>query len=224
MKLAIFGATGVVGSALLNQALDAGHHVQVLARTPAKITRTAHNLTVIPGDAKDPGAVAATVAGCDAALSTLGGFADPDSIRIGTALITAALRDAGIQRIIIMQGFHLDFPGDPNNVGRKLVLPLLRLGSRTLIADSRAMAIAIQASDLDWTVIRAPRVTRRPATGSTRVGQLRIGPWNSVTNEDVADLMLRCLTDPATIRTAPMIANGSTLLGGVKTLGQIRGS
>lgn len=210
MKLALFGATGTTGTALLDQALDAGHDVRALARTPAKISRTDPRLTVIAGDAKDPAAVAATVTGCDAVLTALGGLADSDSIRVGTALITSAMHQAGLRRIVIIQGFHLDFPGDPGNLGRKAILPLLWLGSRTLIGDSRAMASAIQASDLDWTVIRAPRITRGGPTGRARTGHLRLGPFNSVTNGNIAELALRSLTDAGTIGTAPMIANGGT--------------
>ena len=208
MKLALFGATGTTGTALLEQALDAGHNVRVLARAPAKISRVSPRLTVLAGDAKDPAAVAAAVTGCDAVLTALGGFADTDSIRVGTAQISSAMHQAGLRRIVIVQGFHLDFPGDPRNPGRKAILPLLWLGSRTLISDSRAMASAIQASDLDWTVIRVPRITRGGPTGHARTGQLRLGPFSSVTNADIADLALRCLPDAATIGTAPMIANG----------------
>ena len=35
-----------------------------------------------------------------------------------------------------------------------------------------------------------------------------LGPWNTVTTSDVADFMLRCLDDAATVGTAPMIAAG----------------
>jgi hypothetical protein len=75
------------------------------------------------------------------------------------------------------------------------------------------MATAVRASGLDWTVVRAPRITRGESTGTARVGALAIGPWHSVVNADVADLVLRCLDDPATIGTAPMIASGSSRAG-----------
>jgi putative NADH-flavin reductase len=207
MKLALFGATGTVGTALLAQALEAGHEVRVLARTPEKINRRDGALTVLTGNAKDPAAVAATIEGCDAVLTALGGFGDSDSIRIGTAVIGSAMRDAGIRRIVIVQGFHLDFPGDHRNLGRKTILPLLWLGSRTLIGDSRAMASAVRASDLEWTVVRAPRITRGASTGKARSGHLKLGPLSSVTNGDVAGLVLRSLGDATTVGTAPMIAN-----------------
>jgi uncharacterized protein YbjT (DUF2867 family) len=223
MKLAIFGATGTTGSALVAKALTAGHELRVLARTPSKVTRADRRLTVIEGNAKDPAAVRDTLAGAGAVVSMLGGFADPDSIRVGTAQITTAMTEAGLRRIVIVQGFHLDFPGDPHNLGRKLILPMLRLGSRTLIADSRAMANSVRQSGLDWTVVRTPRITRGESTGAARTGALAIGPWNSVVNADVADLVLRCLDDPATIGTAPMIANGrgQSVLGVLRTVHDI---
>ena len=59
-------------------------------------------------------------------------------------------------------------------------------------------------------VIRAPRITRGGPTDRARVGQLKLGPFNSVSNADIAELALRSLTDAATIGTAPMIANGGT--------------
>ena len=214
MKLAIFGATGTVGVPLVAQALDAGHEVRVLVRDPAKVTRSHPSLTVLTGDAKDPEAVVATVAGSDAVLSALGGFADSDSIRVGTALITAAMHEAGLRRLVVVQGFHLDFPGDPRNVGRTLILPLLWFGSRTLIADSRSMARQLAASELDWTLVRVPRITNGASTGRARVGQLRLGPLNSVANSDVARVALAALPNPTTFGTAPMVANAGTHLLG----------
>lgn len=208
MKLAVFGATGTVGSSLTGKALAAGHDLRVLARTPGKITQTDTALAVLPGDVKDRQAVQRVVADADAVVSMLGGFANTDSIRVGTALITSVMAELEIRRIVIVQGYHLDFPGDPHNLGRKLILPMLHLGSRSLIPDSRAMASAVQASDLDWTVVRVPRITRGPSTERVRIGTLKLGPWDSVVNADVADLVLQCLSDPATFRTAPMIANG----------------
>jgi putative NADH-flavin reductase len=222
MKLAVFGATGTVGSALVDKALAAGHELSVLARTPSKIPRTAEGLRVVTGDARDPDAVRRTIAGSDAVVSMLGGFADTDSIRVGTALISSAMGEARIRRLVVVQGYHLDFPGDPHNVGRKLILPMLYLGSRTLISDSRAMATAIQSSDLDWTLIRAPRITRGRSTGKVRIGALPLGPWDSVVNADVADLVLRCLGDADTVRTAPMIAGGASGAAGLGWLWTMR--
>jgi uncharacterized protein YbjT (DUF2867 family) len=201
MRLAIFGGTGTVGSALLPQAVAAGHSVRVLARTPGKVLA---DVDIIQGNANDLDDVTKTVSGCAAVLTTLGGTKDPGSMNYGTANIITAMQAEGIERLIVMQGFHLPFPGDPENLGRKLIVPMLRVMSRTLIPHSRAMAAAVQASGLQWTVVRAPRVVVAPH-GAYRTGIFRLGPWSSVTNGDVAHLMLSCLAAESHIHEAPMI-------------------
>lgn len=208
MRVAIFGATGTVGSALLTQALDAGHDVRVLARTPTKLEKASPRMTVVSGDVRDLGVVGQTVAGCDAVLSTLGTTSrhDPDVRRVGTANIIAAMGEHGIRRLVVMGGFHLPFPGDPHSLGSKLIVPIIRLMG-VVVADTTAMSAAIQASDLDWTLVRAPRVIDQKRPAATRTGILKLGPWSKVSRANVAGFMLRCLTDPASIGQAPMICN-----------------
>jgi uncharacterized protein YbjT (DUF2867 family) len=208
MKLAIFGATGTVGSELLRQALDAGYDVRALVRTPSKLPSHSSQLTLVQGNVRDPAAVNRTLDGCDAVLSTLGATDkhDPDVRRTGTANIIAAMHEHRIRRLVIMGGFHLPFPGDPHNLGRRLIVPILRL-SKHLLDDTTAMGAVVQASDLDWTVVRTPRVARsdRPAPACT--GTLKLGPWSKVTRGNVAGFMLNCLTDDTYVRRAPMICD-----------------
>lgn len=42
------------------------------------------------------------------------------------------------------------------------------------------MGVAILASDLDWTLVRTPRVVGRRTDGRARTGQLTLGPWSKV--------------------------------------------
>ena len=207
MRLAIFGGTGTVGSVLLRQTLETGHEARVLVRTPSKLNLEDARLTVVEGSVKDPAAVEQTLTGSEAVLSALGasGKDDPDTRRTGTANIMAAMHEAGIRRLIVMGGFHLHFPGDPGNLGQKLIVPILRL-SRNLVEDTTAMGALVQASDLDWTMVRSPRVVRRQDNGSYRTGNLKLGPWSKVTRADVASFMLRCLSENSYIRQAPMVS------------------
>jgi hypothetical protein len=208
MKLAIFGATGRVGGELLSQSLKAGHEVRALARTPSKLDSDHLRLTIVRGDTSDPAAVKHALSGCEAVLSTLGATSkdDPKTRRVGTANIMAAMHENGIRRLVVMGGFHLHCPGDPGNVGQKLIVPLLRL-SRNLIEDTTGMGAMVLASELDWTLVRSPRVVRAIHTGTYRTGPLRLGPWNKVTRGHVAAFMLQCLSDRTHIRQAPMISD-----------------
>jgi len=214
MRLAIFGATGTVGSELVAQALCGGHGVRVLARTPSKLPTRHPQLAVVEGTVKDAAAIGRTLTGCDAVLSALGATDkhDPDVRRTGTAKIIAGMHESGIRRLVVMGGFHLPFPGDPDNVGRKLIVPILRL-SKHLVEDTTAMGVLIQASDLDWTVVRAPRVTRSRSSAPSRTGILELGPWSKVTRANVAAFMLDCLSDDASIRRAPMVCDGRATTG-----------
>ncbi|RZL07091.1 MAG: NAD-dependent epimerase/dehydratase family protein, partial [Hymenobacter sp.] len=69
MKIALIGATGFVGSRLLTEALDRGHQVTAILRTPAKLTVQNENLTVVAGDVTQPDQLAEQLAGHDIVLS-----------------------------------------------------------------------------------------------------------------------------------------------------------
>ena len=68
MKIALIGATGFVGSALVTELLQRGHQVTALARNPAKV-QARPNLGAKALDAYDPDAVSAAVQGHDAVVS-----------------------------------------------------------------------------------------------------------------------------------------------------------
>jgi putative NADH-flavin reductase len=209
LRIALFGATGTVGSELLAQALDAGHEVQALVRNPSQLPTRDTQAVIVRGDVRDLAAVEETVQGCRAVLSTLGASdrRDPDVRLVGTANIIAAMRRHGLRRLLVMGGFHLSFPGDPDNLGRKLILPFLRLLSAHLIEDTTAMGSLILASDIEWTVVRAPRVAASTRPALARTGTLELGPWSKVTRANVASFMLRCLADETHVRQAPMICD-----------------
>jgi putative NADH-flavin reductase len=208
MKVAIFGATGRVGSELLSQAIATGHDVRVLVRTPAKLDGQAGRCTVLQGDVKDADAVKETLAGCEAVLSALGanGRDAADTRRTGTANVMAAMRSSDMRRFVVVGGFHLHVPGDPANLGQRLILPILRL-SKNLVEDTTAMGTVVLESDLDWTLVRIPRVVQGRPTHRLRTGTLKLGPWSKVTRGDVASFMLRCLADNAYVREAPMVCS-----------------
>lgn len=53
-NVVLIGASGFVGSAILNEALNRGHKVTAVVLNPEKITVSNTNLTVIMADATDP--------------------------------------------------------------------------------------------------------------------------------------------------------------------------
>lgn len=84
------------------------------------------------------------------------------------------MREQSIRRIVVMGGFHLPVPGDLDNVGRKLIVPIIKLMG-IVVEDTTAMSALVQASELDWTLVRAPRVVDRQRPTTTRTGTLKLG-------------------------------------------------
>ena len=94
MRIALFGATGRVGSRLLEYALADGHTVRALARDPTKLEPLAcAGLTVITGDVLDHAAVHATIFDADAVISTLGG----DGLQVPCSAIIECFADCSLQ-------------------------------------------------------------------------------------------------------------------------------
>lgn len=96
VKIALLGGTGGCGSAFLQYALDAGHTIVMLARSPSKVTTTHQNLIVVEGDgtnAKDVSLLCSD--GVDVLVSCAG------SARIMESLATncvAACKEHNIDR------------------------------------------------------------------------------------------------------------------------------
>ena len=90
---------------------------------------------------------------------------------------------------------------------RNLLSPLIKTILRKHYADLALMEDLLRDSGLDWTIVRPPRLTDKPLTGTYRTayGQnLRRGLF--ISRADVADLMLRVLGQPETIKQAIGIA------------------
>ena len=208
MRLALFGATGKAGGAILHQAHVAGYKIHALARSSGKLDRDGQSLAMTIGDVRDLAAAERVVEGADAVVSAIGGTspANPAVLQQGTAAILTAMKRHGVRRLIVIQGFHLPFPADPHNFGRPMMGAVLRVWNRHLSADSYRMAAVLTGSDLDWTLIRMPRLTPGLPGEDYRVGQLALGPWSTVTTGQVAHFTLSCLATGSFVRQAPMIA------------------
>ena len=223
MKLAIFAATGGIGGQLLQQAVAAGHDVTAVARSPEKLPPSWNGVRVVQADLArpEPGRLESAVAGADAVLSGLGPrpMADAGVAAHGTEAIVRAMQATGVRRILVVSAAPnstVPSPGRPNPPRRdpgegffmrNLFTPLIKVVLRQRYGDLALMEDLLRESELDWTVLRPPRLTNGPLTGKYRTafGQnLRRGAL--ISRADVADAMLAAVEQPATIRQAIGIA------------------
>jgi uncharacterized protein YbjT (DUF2867 family) len=219
LKLVIIAATGGVGRQLLSQALDAGHDVTAVARNPAKLPSSvlaAGTARIVAADlgAPDPQALESAVSGADAVLSGLGPHnnADAGIAAPGTRAIIAAMRAAGVRRIVAVSAAPVGTvasPGRPapprhdpgdgffmRHVGVKIAKTLFG----KVYDDLALMEDILRESGLDWTVLRPPQLTDKPLTGHYRTANGRnLRGGRSVPRADVAHYMLALLGQPETI-------------------------
>jgi putative NADH-flavin reductase len=172
MKIALIGPTGFVGSAVLTEALQRGHAVTALSRTPDKLAPQT-GLTVVQADATEPAQVAAAVAGTDAVVSAYNpGWTHPaihDEFLRGTRAIFEGVKRSGVKRLLVVGG-----------AGSLYVAPGVQLvdtptfpaeWKQGALAAREALNLIRQETALDWTFL-SPPVFLKPGerTGAYRVG------------------------------------------------------
>jgi len=212
MKIVIFGASGGTGQHLVQQALAQGHGVTAFARRPESILAApAARLTVISGDIHDGAAVAAAIAGQDAVLSALGArnLKRSDVLEVGVRNILAGMATHGVSRIIVLgaAGIHpeaMTHQGWLTRAGSRFVLATLL---KEPFRSQRVQEQLLKESQVQFTIVRPPFLQNRPLTERYRVQEDGLPPGGTkIPRADVADFMIRQLTDSTWIRKGPYIA------------------
>jgi len=188
MRLFLVGATGRTGLALTRQALERGHTVTTFVRSPEKMSVRADRLHVLAGDVFDEAALARALGGHDAVVSTLGATSRAPTTVYGDAArsIVHAMQGNGVERLLVVSSALL-YPKLGGLLG-----DFARYTLRNALADARRMEALVAASDLDWTIVRPPRLTDAEPAARYRVNE---GPPHagSIARADLA----RCLLDAA---------------------------
>ena len=156
MKIVVFGATGIVGKTVVDEALKKGHEVTVLTRDARKVTTRNQNLHVVEGNVADRSSVRNVLKGQEAVIQTLGiggkGDGKPTSIvSEANKIIMEEMERMNVKRLVAISvigaGDSLTFlPW----IYRKLVLPLFMKWFQAVIDDKNRMEPMIKRSGLDY--------------------------------------------------------------------------
>ena len=206
MKITIFGATSATGKQLVERSLKAGHEVTAFVRDASKLQITNDKLKVITGDALNSQQVENAVKGSDAILSTLGPKGKPMVMAAeSTQNIVSAMEKHAVKRLVVISVAGVAVPQDqrkPNVVDK-----LLKFFLKDVFVDRENQLNILQSSQVEWVAVRLPRLTDDVGTGSVKVFFGSPSPSMKVTRADVADFMLRQLTENEFLRQAPIIRN-----------------
>lgn len=189
MDIAVFGASGTIGSRIASEAEARGHNVTRLRSADADVT--------------DPAAVAQAIAGHDATVSAVGSFEDPQLVtRAAEALLSAAVQ-AEVARLVVVGGAGvLDVgPGQ-----RLLDTPDFPAAWKPAALAQAAALDVYRANDtVDWTYV-SPAALIEPGerTGSFRtgIGRLLVDDRGDsrITTEDFAAAVINELETPQHVR------------------------
>lgn len=197
MRVAVFGSTGGTGLSAIEQAIEVGDKVTALARRPEALARFGDKINVVGGDVLDPAAVARAVAGAEVVISALGIGMHRHATTVysqGTANIVSAMRTEGTRRLLVVSTSSLT-PPPVKSFFEWLTARILHRILAAPYADMALMESGVRDSGVDWTLVRAARLTKGPVTGVYRTAvdaKLR-GCW-SISRADVAHY---CLTHAA---------------------------
>jgi uncharacterized protein len=104
MKLVVFGATGRLGSCLVDEALARGHQVTAAVRDPTGFDADGRDVDVFAADATDPVTVAVAAAGQDAALSAVTQHDAPEVLSEAALGLLEGVSRAGVKRLVVAGG------------------------------------------------------------------------------------------------------------------------
>jgi putative NADH-flavin reductase len=206
MKILILGSTGKTGQQLVLQSLEKNHYVTALARDPAKLDIKHPKLTIVKGDVLDKDLLIQLVEGKDAVISALGvgkSLRSNNLIANTAHLLVPAMVEKKVSRLIFLSAFGVGETYVQANFIQKIIF---RLPLKNMYADKAKGEQQIRNSPLLWTLIYPVVLTNRTRTGRYQTGErLPMKGMPNVSRADVADLMLRQLTDTAFIKKAAII-------------------
>lgn len=182
-NVVLIGASGFVGTAILNELLTRGHKVTAIVRNPQKIVVKNPNLTVVKSDVSDSNAIVNACKGKDAVISAYNpGWNNPDiyeeTLR-NYPLILDAVKQSGVERLLCVGGAGTLFCAPGLRVVDSGVIPDAIIGGVKSLGEFYLNTLMYE-KDIDW-VFFSPAGTLEPGK---RTGIFRLGKDNLIVDEN----------------------------------------
>jgi len=204
-NILVIGAGGGIGRQTVETALASGFHVTAVLRDPSRLSLKHPNLEIVKGDILEPAGFQPYLHGKDAVISAIGvkgGLRHDEPTTLysrGNFRLLEAMQQEGARRVYFISASAVEISPALPFVVRLVAKFVLQKLLRHMYSDLRAMERLVRQSGADWTIVRPPRLTDKPATGKYR--------WSvnnflrnclSISRADVAHFMLHHIDDPST--------------------------
>lgn len=198
MLVTVFGATGLVGSYIVKQALLKKYKVRAFSRSVfATAFEENDNLELLQGSLFDDLAVYNAIQGSDAVLSAIGGLTDgvDKSRSLGIKHITEQMNKAGVKRIVAVGGEGILDSG----YSGKLMMDMKGFPEEFIPVSKEHLDAyqTLKASGLDWTMVCPPAIVKGEATGLYKLAKDHVPDTgaDAIHSGDVSLFMLTEMTD-----------------------------
>jgi len=186
MKIAIIGATGFVGSAILNELADRKHEITAIARTP----KDTANATWVAADIFNVDALAEILKGHDAVVNAYNpGWTNPniyDDFLAGSKAIQEAVKKSGVKRFITIGGGGSLFVAPGLQAVDTPDFPKEFYAGATAARDY--LNVIKEEKDLDWAFF-SPAFEMHAGITTGRTGKYRLGLENPVFNDEQRSIL-----------------------------------
>ena len=236
MNITVFGASGGIGGHVIALAVQRGHHVRAVYRTPPDTPPPGQAKVLIVPDILDPAFAAEAIRGTDVVVAAVGpnfstrhnprtAMTSPPDLhqKLARTLVTAMRQAAPQARLICISTASMGPADNDMRTGTRLLFRFFRTVAVPNLGrvgkDLRAMEDELAASGLDWYAVRPVKLTDGPLTGSVCASdRVRL---KNISRADAAWHVLRMAEDPAPgPRRTPVITTGTSRASGTAAPGR----
>lgn len=186
MKIAIIGATGFVGSAILNELASRNQDITAIARTP----KEASNVNWVAADIFNVDALAEVLKGNDVIISAYNaGWTNPniyDDFIAGSKAIQEAVKKSGVKRFIVISGGGSLFVAPGLQAVDTPDFPKEYYTAASAARDY--LNIIKEEKELDWAFF-SPAFEMHQGITTGRTGKYRLGLENPVFNDEQRSIL-----------------------------------
>lgn len=212
MNITIFGGTGTAGLLTIKKALDSGHQVRAFARNPSKISLQHNSLKVIEGELNETDKINQVVKGADAVISLLGpmNLDKTRPITKGVKTIIQSMNENNVKRLVIAVSSSFRDPKDKFHFWIDFGVWVLKAIARnSILKEIEELGKVTVESNLDWTMIRLPKLSNQKPKGKFNVGYSGDGKVKNfwLSRADLADFLIKQLDDKTYLHQAPIVSN-----------------
>jgi putative NADH-flavin reductase len=165
-KICIFGAGGRTGIEVVKKAKISGYDVVAFVYHNTETRIFDNSVTVVQGDILNYNDVEDAVKGVDAVISVVGHIKNSNPLMQtkGIKNIINAMNNHGVKRLVSLTGTGVRISGDKPSFIDYLLNFFIKIIDPERIIDGKEHVKAIQNSNLDWTILRVLKLTKKSFT------------------------------------------------------------